>query len=145
MALVIFGWLLGACVMTYQAVYILRTGRTTLFLDKRPRAPTGLVTRFRYASVYLLPAVGMIAILATELVRTGVGRVWGWLSARLGAVALCSFMMITGLLLVVQPEKMFRELIRQNPELLEHRSTMVIARAVGTVLFGIGALLLKTA
>ncbi len=145
MALVIFGWLLGACVMTYQAVYILRTGRTTLFLDKRARAPAGLVTRLRYAFVYLFPAVGIIAILATELVRAGVNRVWAWLSARLGAVALGSFMVITGLRLMVQPEKMLRELIRENPEVLEHRSTMVIARAVGTVLFGIGAVALKTA
>ena len=145
MALAIFGWLLAACVFAYQGVYILRTGRTTLFLDKRARAPAGLVTRLRYAIVCLLLAAGIIAILATALARNGVGRVWDWLNGRLGTVVFASFMAITGLRLVVQPENMLRELIRENPELLGHRSTMVIARAVGTVLFGIAAVFLATA
>ena len=145
MALMIFGWLLGACVFAYQGVYILRTGRTTLFLDKRPRAPAGLVTRLRYALVYLFPAAGIIAILATSLARTGVNRVWSWLYGRLGTLVFASFMAITGLRLLVQPEKMLRELIRENPEPLEQRSTLVIAPAVGTVLFGIAAVFLATA
>ncbi len=148
MLIVIVSWLLMICALVYQAIYVCRTGRPTLFFMKftgsraSTRAPLGTFSRLAHALLYLFPAVAMTVILATALSKSGVNRVRSYLIGNLGMILWSLFFLLIGLLLVVQPQKMLRWTLRANPELEDKKSAVVITRLIGVGIVGVGAVIL---
>jgi len=114
MALVILGRLLTACALLYQEIYTLRTGRANWFFQKpaASQTPLEVLSRLAYASVYLFPAIAIIVILATALVKPGLSRVETWVIGNSGMLFGPLLFSIIGLLHLVQPEKMLGRTIR---------------------------------
>jgi hypothetical protein len=144
MALVIVGWLLTACALAYQGIYILRTGQTMLFFVKsvHSRAPSGVLLRVAYALLYLFPVAAITVILATALAKGGLRRVQSWVIGNLGMIFWSICFLFIGLLLLAQPEKMLRWTIRANPDLADNKSVVVITRCIGVGLLGMGIVML---
>jgi hypothetical protein len=144
MAIVIVSWLIAACVLVYQGIYVLRTGCITLFFirPEYSRAASGLLLRLSYAFVYLFPGVAIVVILVTALSRAGVARVESWVIGNLGMLIGSLFFMLIGFLLLVQPEKMLLWTIRDHPELAGNKAATVIARLIGIGLLTMGGVML---
>lgn len=144
MALVVFGFVVTACALAYQGIYVLRTGQTTPFFVRpaRSHALAGSIPRFAYAVLYLFPVGGIALILATALAKSGTRRLQSWLVGNLGMIFWSMCFSFIGVLLLAQPAKMLRWTIRDNPELAENKSVVVITRLIGTGLLGMGIVML---
>jgi len=144
MALVIVGGLVTACALAYQAFYTLRTGHTMLFLLKpaRTHAPSRATLRIAYTLLYLSPAVAIAVILAVALKKAGVKRVQIWVMGNFGMIFWSLYFLLMGFLFAVQPEKMMRWMMRANPQLVDNRSIVIVARLVGVGLMGMGLVFL---
>jgi hypothetical protein len=144
MAIVIVSWLIAAYVLVYQGIYVLRTGRITLFFirPEYSRTASGLFLRLSYAFVYLFPGVAIVVILVTALSRAGVARFESWVIGNLGMLIGSLFFMLIGFLLLVQPEKMLLWTIRDHPELAGNKAATVIARLIGIGLLTMGGVML---
>lgn len=144
MALVVFGFVVTACALTCQGIYVLRTGQTTPFFVRpsRSRALSSAIPRLAYAMLYLFPVGGVAVILAIALAKSGARRLQSWLVGNLGMIFWSMFFLLLGVLLLTQPVKMLRWTIRDNPELAENKSVVVITRLIGTGLLGMGIVML---
>jgi len=139
-ALVIVSWLIGVVVLACQAIYIFCTGQTNWFFARPLRShPLSWGSRrIGYVLIHLIPAVGMTVLLLTALTKRGIEPVLSWVTENFGMFLYSLFFLLIGLLLLVQPEKMLRLTIRDNPELAESKFAVVIKRCIGAGLFGMG-------
>jgi hypothetical protein len=141
MALVVVGSLLTAAALGYQALYIFYTGRLGWFFvlacDRGARL-TGR-SRIVHGVLYLLPSVAIVTLLTAALVRGGFDRLREWTLMNLDLVVFATIFLISGVLLVVKPDKMLRWMIQSNPQIATNRAMLVIAQIIG-VFFIAGAL-----
>ncbi len=145
-ARVFVSWILGIIVLLCQAIYTFRTGQTRWFFARPPRSnPLSWEPRRNaYGLVYLISAVGMMVALMTELIQVGIEPVFNWVIRNFAMFLWSLCFLLIGLQLLIQPEKMLRRTIRDNPELADYKSTMIIARFIGVGLFGMGLAILGT-
>lgn len=133
MALVILGWVVVSGFLVVQTIYVISTGQTMLFLVKpeHRHAPVGPLSRLIYALVYLFPSVGMIVILVGALKRHGLEPVRMWLHGNFGMLFYILLLAASGLLCLIQPVRMLRWTLRNNPEVANTRAGVMTARLIG--------------
>lgn len=91
----------------------------------------------------MIPAVGIIAILTSELLRAGTSVVLQWTSEHFGVLIGSLLLSITGLRYLARPEEMLRQTFRDRPEVPERESAVLIARLIGIGLIAMGFILLR--
>jgi hypothetical protein len=86
--------------------------------------------------------VAIAVILAVALKKAGVKRVQIWVMGNFGMIFWSLYFLLMGFLFAVQPEKMMRWMMRANPQLVDNRSIVIVARLVGVGLMGMGLVFL---
>lgn len=133
MAFVILMWLVVAGFLVIQAVYVIRTGQTMLFMVKpeHRHPPVGPLSRFCYAFAYLFPSIGVMLILGAQLRRKGLGPVKAWVGENFGSLFYVLVLAAGGALYLAVPAKMLRWTLRNSPGLAENKSVLITMRLVG--------------
>lgn len=135
MAFVIVLWLVGIGFFLAQGIYVIRSGQTTLFVLKtQHRSPIGVVQRGAYATVLLLPALGMTGVLAAALAKSGFDPIKRWFDKNGGMLFYILLLGACGVWSLVQPAGMLRWTIRTNPELADNKAVLTTIRLVGLVI-----------
>lgn len=135
MALVISACVMIAGVLLLQSISVMRTGNTLQDLSKTSHEsaskPTGPFSRTIHATIYLFPALGIIAILATALKRVGFAPIRAWLAQDGGMFFWVVIFLVVGASYLVQPARMLRWTISKRPELAEAKGAVRVARVIG--------------
>jgi hypothetical protein len=144
MALVVLGALVLSGLLLYQSLYIVRTGRLTLFFDKsEPSGYPRLFVRIAYALLYLFPGVGILLVLVSAL-RKDNAAVYArtWMTDHAGMIFFACSFVIMGFLWALRPAAMLRWTIRTHPELASSSSAIAVARLIGVGHIAFGFLIL---
>jgi hypothetical protein len=145
MALMVVAWLFGIYILTHQAIYSFRTGQVGWFFMNSPSSTNPVTKRRRiaYAFIFVLSAAAMIAILGMTLAKAGINCILNWLSVNYGLFVVSLIFIIFCVVYLPYPQKAFRWMLPDNPELWDNKLIMAVFRAVCIGLLGMAAIILS--